>query len=70
VVNLSGNPLDEAVYSALRKGLNYAVAPTVLPTEDILTGVEAIKALPAETAVEVRQETVGIMRDSSRPRAT
>jgi hypothetical protein len=45
------------------------VAPTVLPIEDILTGVEkAIKTLPAQTAEEDRQETVRIIRDSSRPR--
>jgi hypothetical protein len=69
VVNLSGKPLDDAVYSALRKGLNYAVAPTVLPIEDIVTRVEkAIRTLPAETAEEARQEAVRILRDSSKPR--
>ena len=31
VVNLRGKPLDDTVYSALQKSLNYAVAPTVLP---------------------------------------
>jgi hypothetical protein len=31
----------------LSKGLNYAVAPSVLPTEDIITGTEkAIRSLP------------------------
>ena len=66
VVNLSSNPLDDAVYSALWKGLNYAVAPTVFSIKDILTGVEkAIKSLPAETAEEARQEIVRIIRDSS-----
>ena len=40
VVNLIGKPLDATVYSALRKCLNYAVAPIVLPLEDILTGGE------------------------------
>ena len=40
VVNLSGELLDNAVYSALRKGLNYAVALAILPRDDILTGVE------------------------------
>jgi hypothetical protein len=34
-----GKPLDDAVYSALQNGLNYAVALAVLPIEDILTGV-------------------------------
>jgi hypothetical protein len=45
------------------------VAPTVLPIEDILTGLEkAIKTLAAEMAEEDRQETVRIIRDSSTPR--
>jgi hypothetical protein len=32
--------LEDAAYSALGKGLNYAVSPAVLPTEDFLTGAE------------------------------
>ena len=57
------------MYSALRKALYYAVAPTVLPIDGSLTLVEkAIKTLPAETAEEARQETVRIIRDSTRPR--
>jgi hypothetical protein len=47
VVNLSGVPLEEAAYSALSKGLNFAVAPGSIPVKDILCGVEkAIMALP------------------------
>lgn len=34
-----GKPLDDAVYLALWKGLNYVAALAVLPIEDILTGV-------------------------------
>jgi hypothetical protein len=57
VINLSEVPLEEADGSALSKGLNYAVAPAVLPVEDILCGVEkAVGALPEETAEEVRQD--------------
>jgi hypothetical protein len=50
VVNLS-KISKEAARSALSKGLNYAVAPAVLPVEDILCGVErAVGALPEEIA--------------------
>ena len=57
-MNLRGKPLDDAVYSALLKRLKYAVAPTVLHIEDILTWVEkAIKSLPVEAAEIARQET-------------
>jgi hypothetical protein len=41
VINLSKILLEEAARSALSKGLNYAVAPGVLPVEDILCGVES-----------------------------
>jgi hypothetical protein len=40
MVNLSDVLLEDTAYSALGKGLNYAVAPAVLPIEDILSGVE------------------------------
>jgi hypothetical protein len=45
--------LEEAVCSALSKGLNYAVTPAVVPVDAILCGVEkATGALPEETAKE------------------
>jgi hypothetical protein len=40
VVNLSEVPLEEAAYSALSKGLSFAVAPVSVPIKDILCGVE------------------------------
>jgi hypothetical protein len=55
--------------SLLQKGVNYAVTPRTIPTEDILAGVEkAAQSLPVEMAVEARQETVRIIKSSSRPR--
>ncbi|XP_021934194.1 uncharacterized protein LOC110836852 [Zootermopsis nevadensis] len=69
VVNLSGRPLEDAAYAALGKGLNYSVAPTVLPIEDFLSGVKrAVRSLPVEAAEEVRQETVRILRASKKPK--
>ncbi|PNF32618.1 hypothetical protein B7P43_G17953 [Cryptotermes secundus] len=69
VANLSGVPLEEAPYSALRKGLNFAVAPGSIPVQDILCGVEkAVMVLPEETAEEIRQETVRILKGSNKPK--
>jgi hypothetical protein len=67
VINLSSLPQEDAAYLAL--GLNYAVSPTVLRIEDILTGVEkATVSPPVEAAEEVRQETILILKASGRPR--
>jgi hypothetical protein len=68
VVNLSDVTLEDAAYSALGKGLNYAVAHAVLPIEDFLSGEEkAVGALPEKAAEEVRQETVRILKASRKP---
>jgi hypothetical protein len=57
--------LEETACSALSKGLNYAVAPGRIPAKDFLCGVEkAIGTLPEETAEEIRQETVRILKGS------
>ena len=49
--------------------LHYAVTPRTIPIEDILAGVEkALQSLPVEMAEEARQETVRIIKSSSRPR--
>jgi hypothetical protein len=68
VVKLSDVPLEDAAYSALSKGLNYAVAPAVLPIENFLGGVEkAVGTLPEEAAEEVRQETARILKAFRKP---
>jgi hypothetical protein len=52
VINLSSIRPEDAAYSALSKGLNYAVSRAALPIEDFITGVEkAIVSLPVEAAV-------------------
>ena len=69
VVNLSSHTLDDALHSLLQKGFNFAVTPRSTPIEDILAGVEkAIQFLPEETAEEAREETVRIIKSSSKPR--
>jgi len=45
------------------------VTPSTIPIEYILAGVEkAVQSLPVEMAEEARQETVRIIKSSSRPR--
>jgi hypothetical protein len=70
VINLSDQKLYEPVYSLLQqKGLNFALTPRSTPTVDILAGVEkSVLSLPVEMAVEARQETVRIIKNTSRPR--
>jgi hypothetical protein len=56
---------------ALSKGFIYAVAPGRIPAKDFFCGVEkAIGTLPEETAEEIRQETVRILKGSRQPRKT
>jgi hypothetical protein len=69
VINLSGQTPNDGVSSLLQKGLNYAVTPCTITTEDILAGVEkAVQSLPVDMVEEARQETVRIIKSSSRPR--
>jgi hypothetical protein len=70
VINLSGQTLDDGVSLLLQKGLNCAVTPRTIPIEDILAGIEkAVQSLPVEMVEEARQETVRIIKSSSRPRS-
>jgi hypothetical protein len=69
VINPSDQKLDDALSSLLQKGLNFAVNSCSTPIQDVLAGVEkAVLSLPAEMADEARQETVRIIKYSSRPR--
>jgi hypothetical protein len=69
VINLSDQKLEDAVYSLLQKGLNFAVTPRSTPIEDTLAGVEkAVISLPVEMAEEARQETVRIIKNAPPPK--
>lgn len=61
VYNLSDHSLDKATLSALEKGLHFAVAPSRLPIEEIVTGVEvALTTLSksnAKTYVSARMKS-------------
>jgi len=57
------------VNSLLQKGLNYAVTPSNIRIEDLLTGVEkAVQSLPVECAEDVREETIRIIKSASKPK--
>jgi hypothetical protein len=65
VINLSDVLLEDPAYSALGKGLDYAVASSVLPIENFLNGVEkAVGFLAEEDVEEVRHETIRILEAS------
>jgi hypothetical protein len=53
----------------LRRNTKYAMAPRGFPAKDFPCGVEtAIGILPEETAEEIRQETVRILKGSRQPK--
>jgi hypothetical protein len=69
MINLGSLAVEDAAYSALGKGLNCAVFPAVLTIQDFLTGVEkAIVSLQVGATEEAWQETVRILKASSRDR--
>ena len=64
-VNLSDKPLDDTLHLDLWKGLNYAVALTLLPIQGILNrATTAVRSLPVEMAEEARVENVKILKGS------
>jgi hypothetical protein len=64
VINLTNKPIDPAITSLLEKGLNFAIAPTYLPIEKFITGIEAaIQHLQQETAEEIRNEVCHILKN-------
>ncbi len=69
IINLTDKQLDPPTISALKKGLNFAVAPNRIPTEKIISGVEAaIRRIPTDTSEEIRQEIATIIRKSKLPK--
>jgi hypothetical protein len=67
-VCLGDIPLENAIHSALSKGLNFAVFPSVLPIDYILRSVENIHTLPDKAAEEIGKETVSILKRSKKSR--
>ena len=70
VINLSNRVLSDAEVSVLAKGGNFAVTPKEVPTEDIISNLEAaIRSLPEEKAQELRTETARILQRAKPPRS-
>lgn len=68
VVNLSSYQLSDTARSVLSKGLDFAVAPSRIPVEDIISNIEAsISHLPDREAAEIRFETTRILRRAKLP---
>ncbi|GJQ73674.1 hypothetical protein Trydic_g14012 [Trypoxylus dichotomus] len=68
VINLSTLQLSHEQAKVLAKELNFAVAPTRIPKEEIITQVEcAIRRLPAEEAEEIRHKTCRILQKPKPP---
>ncbi|CAH0718915.1 unnamed protein product, partial [Brenthis ino] len=71
VVNLSKQTLDESTIQVLSKGLNFAVAPTRIPYENIICAVEdalAKNSMKSEDMEAIRQDVSSLLRRSSRPK--
>ena len=69
VVNLSDTILTTEAKSVLAKGGNFAVTPTSIPTEEIITRVEAaIYKLPKKEADEIRVETCRLLKRAKPPK--
>ncbi|XP_072377911.1 uncharacterized protein [Diabrotica undecimpunctata] len=69
VYNFSNLTLDEATNSVLSKGFNFAIAPTRIPIENIISEVETtITKLPSETAEIIRQDVSQILRTAKPPK--
>jgi hypothetical protein len=70
VINLPSVNIDDTTISVLEKGLNFAVAPSTIPTEEIISNIEeTVSKLPNDTAELIRQETAAILRRSKPPKS-
>ncbi|XP_039309096.1 uncharacterized protein LOC120358569 [Solenopsis invicta] len=68
VKNLNSHVLSPSKVSLLSKGHNFAVTPTSIPTEEIISQIEtAIFCLPPEASNDIRQRAVNILRKAKPP---
>lgn len=66
---MSKHRLDEAAVSALTKSLKYAIAPTVIPLENIISGGEsALDKFDNNMAEEINENILKISRVSKPPK--
>ena len=70
VVNLSKYKLNQDQTSVLSKGLNFAITPHRIPTNDIIVAKElACKSLPTNEATQLRTEIVEAIKSSKVPKS-
>ena len=63
VKNLSSRPLTETEEEVLRKGLNFAIAPSSIPKNEIAAGIESgIQHLPEEEKTRLRVQVCNVLR--------
>ncbi|KAI8507604.1 hypothetical protein Bbelb_149840 [Branchiostoma belcheri] len=70
VVNISEKTLNEHQTRVLQKGLNFAVTPDKIPSEDFVVATEsACMCLPLNSAEQLRSEVAGILRTVKPPKS-
>ena len=70
VVNLFKYKLNQDHTSVLSKGLNLAITPHRIPTNDIIVATElACKSFPSNEATQLRTEIVGAIKSSKVPKS-
>ena len=71
VVNLSGTKLSEAQAHVLQLGLNFAAAPTQIPTHRILAAAEkSLTKFTVGEANHVRSKVIGVIKNHQPPKPT
>ncbi|XP_046398161.1 uncharacterized protein LOC124164967 [Ischnura elegans] len=69
VINLTSESFNEATFTALSKGLNFAPAPKTIPYLDYVGGIEnAVRKLPDDLAEEVRVEVSYVLSRAVPPK--
>ena len=70
VVNRSKRNLSDVETQVLARGLNFAISPQKVPTEDFILATEmACKSLPADERPALRAEVAGILRSAKPPKS-
>ncbi len=73
VINKSDRTLNQHELSILQRGLNFAVSPTALPVNDMITAIEsACKIIGPDTeqATHLRSECVNVLKRHKLPPIT
>ncbi|KAK9707917.1 Bromodomain extra-terminal - transcription regulation [Popillia japonica] len=69
VHNLSDMTLSKAAMDVLAKGFNFAISPAHIPVESVICGVESsIQGMNENTAEEIRQDVVAVLRKAKPPK--